>query len=389
MGGGLMQLATKGAEDVFLTGDPQITFFKAVYNQHTSFSREISQLVPDKPFLNGSKSKIVISRNGDLVGNMFIHFTTTQYDKTNRTWGSYINYIDLKIGEHLIDRQYGEWLDIWHDLTVSNDKVGGYQPNLTTSSNAKSAGTIEMMGNNLGSFNTGDPASVLIPLQFWFNKTTGFALPLIALSFAEVSIEINFKQADTDLNNNTLGGGVTQDEYLIVDYFHLDDYERKIFNEKRIEYLIEQVQFDEDPELISKNGESYITAPFKFNHPVKEIIWTIQKADKDYITNINSAYFQLNGVNLNDPLPSMYFTHVEPYKFHTRIPKKGHLFVQSFALRPEEHEPSGSCNFSRIDKSNLKIKPKTAGEIDKINIYATNYNILSIQNGRAGLPYGY
>jgi hypothetical protein len=85
----------------------------------------------------------------------------------------------------------------------------------------------------------------------------------------------------------------------------------------------------------------------------------------------------------------MYFTHVEPYKFHTRIPKKGHLFVQSFALRPEEHEPSGSCNFSRIDKSNLKIKPKTAGEIDKINIYATNYNILSIQNGRAGLPYGY
>ena len=186
-----------------------------------------------------------------------------------------------------------------------------------------------------------------------------------------------------------MGGGVTQDEYLIVDYFHLDDYERKIFNEKRIEYLIEQVQFDEDPELISKNGESYITAPFKFNHPVKEIIWTIQKANKDYITNINSAYFQLNGVNLNDPLPSMYFTHVEPYKFHTRIPKKGHLFVQSFALRPEEHEPSGSCNFSRIDKSNLKIKPKTAGEIDKINIYATNYNILSIQNGRAGLPYGY
>ena len=388
MGGGLMQLATKGAEDVFLTGDPKITFFKAIYNQYTNFSREISQLDPDKKFQNGSKSKFIISRTGDLVGSMYIHFKTTQQTVTNRTWASYIDFIDVKIGEHLIDRHYGEWLDIWHDLTVSDDKVGGYQPNLTTNANTKSAGTIEMMGNDLGTNNTASPATVLIPLQFWFNKNIGAALPLIALYYAQVSIEITFKQQD-NTPTNTLGGSTTSDEYLIVDYFHLDDSERKIFTQQKLEYLIEQVQFDEDPELLSTNGNAFIKAPFKFNHPVKEIIWTMKNSSGDYIPKIESAYLSLNGIDLNNPLPSMYFSHLEPFKFHSRIPKNGHIFLQSFALRPEEHEPSGTCNFSRIDKANLRVKSLSGNVVTTINIYATNYNILSIFNGRCALPFGY
>lgn len=383
MGGGLIQLATKGAEDVFLTGDPKITFFKAVYNQYTNFSREIIELQPETNFTNGSKSKVIISRNGDLVGSMYIHFKTTQYDKTDRTWATYIDFIDLKIGEILIDRQNGEWLDIWHDLTVSDDKVGGFQPNLTDNSNVRSAGTIEMMGNGVGTHNGGSvSATVLIPLQFWFNKVTGSALPIIALSHAEISLEINFKPISS---NNSLAPTVISNCSVFADYYHLDTNERKIFMNNEIQYLIEQVQMEEDPEITSIGSETHAKASFNFNHPVKEIIWTI-KNNTTYRTKIDTAYITLNGNDLTSPLPSMYFTHVEPLKYHSRIPRNGNIFLQSFAIRPEEHQPSGTCNFSRISKGILRIKEDET--FNTINIYATNYNILRITNGQAGLPFG-
>ena len=389
MGGGLIQLAALGAQDVYITGDPDITFFKVVYKRHTNFARENIQIQCEKPFANGEKVTFEISRNADMIGAMFLHFTTTEAPPTaGRNWDTYIDYVDILIGGKLIDRHYGKWLDIWHDLTVPDEKTGGPYLTFTDSGTptattlSTSSGTYEMMGNK-GPSNTASPYDVFIPFQFWFNKNAGCALPLISLQYNPVTIEVNFKAHDTGVN--TLGGTTTADEYILVDYFYLDQQERTLLSKKGSEYLIEQVQYNGGDEPLNPVANAQCTMKMKFNHPVKEIIWQCFKINGDKITKTGDAHMMLNGTKLTNPHPSMNFNVIEPYKFHTRVPARGDIFLHSFALRPEEYQPSGTCNFSRIDNANLFIVADAA--IKTVDIWAVNYNVLRIQSGMGALAF--
>ena len=406
MGGGLIQLATKGAQDVYLTGDPEITFFKAVFKKHTNFARENIPIFFDKTFANGSKVTATIGRNADLISKMILTFKTTQIKTqadntgrliTDRKYSTYINYIDLLIGGNIIDRQYGDFLDAWHDLTTTDDKMGGKIHNSQRSSDSTNfeeqlrPGTLEMMGNCLGTYNTANDSTfvIAIPLNFWFNKNSGTALPLIALQYHQVTVEVNFKpllENDANRGGNTLGEGFTSDEKLLVDYFYLDTNERKIFSAEQHEYLIEQIQREDNVNITNTAAGASNACDFYFNHPVKELIWKLYDSSNNPITRFDHANISLNGTDLTNPHPSYNFSFLEPYKFHTRIPPKGDIFIHSFALKPEDPQPTGSMNFSRIEKANLVVKSENVG-IASIIIYGVGLNILRIQSGLGALAF--
>ena len=361
MGGGLMQLVAYGAQDVYLTGDPQITYFKVVYRRHTNFSMEcIAQTANGTPDDN-SLSSYTISRNGDLVGAM--HFEVPGgFNK--QKFATLITDISVEIGGQQIDKHYGEWLDIWHELT---------QP---PTDKAKTA------------LLPGDGNVNFVPLQFWFNRNVGLALPLIALQYHEVKINVNWGA----LQNAT--------PKLWVDYIFLDTEERKRFAQMSHEYLIDQLQCGGT----ESSGKKW---RLNFNHPVKEIVWTTGGSSVAK-NNIASWKLVLNGHDRFAAREETYFTQLQKYYHHTRVPKPyrwtsdfsmvdvtegaapgitvapSEYAVYSFALRPEEHQPSGTCNFSRIDNATMI---KSGGVACSPKFYAVNYNVLRVVSGMGGLAY--
>ena len=509
-----MQLVAYGAQDIYLTGNPQITYFKVVYRRHTNFSMEsISQ-----PFTGtadfGNTATTIISRSGDLMYRTYISCKTPTFTPTtnkNFRWLNWLGHIlvenvVLEIGGQQIDKQYGEWFHIWNELT----QKAGQQSNYAN-----------MVGNvpKLVQPSTAviPEIELYIPLQFYFCRNPGLALPLIALQYHEVKIIVKFASKNKCYwsENGTAEGTakVTSltDCQLYVDYIFLDTEERRRFAQASHEYLIEQLQFN--------GGESVTTASqniqLNFNHPCKELVWVVQKdahVDNSHMGEIgglqhfnftdrvDTTYFSgtpshefgngigtssHSGVNpfLSMPfehgitadktvngktdmsvpnvganegstgdndvdLPNIsfskllgadnsdldekegfaanlhffpsgknpvstgvlklnnqerfstrtgrYFNTVQPYQHHTNGPAPG-INVYSFALSPEEHQPSGTCNFSRIDKAVLSleltantIKDETGAGSDtsaKVKIYATNYNVLRIMSGMGGLAY--
>jgi len=344
MGGGLLQLVAYGAQDVYLTGNPQITFFKVVYRRHTNFSIESIQQTFNGNAGKGKRVTCQISRNGDLVHKLYVVFT---HDASITDARKCIKKVEVEIGGQLIDRQYGDWMTIWNELTLPAGKKNGYE---------------EMIAET----------NAYVPLEFWFCRNIGLALPLIALQYHEVKINIEF-DADNDFTDATLW----------ADYIFLDTDERRRFAQLSHEYLIEQVQFTGGENLSST--DTTLNAKLSFNHPVKELIWQ-RKAGASYKSTGN-AKLMLNGNDRFAERNAMYFTHVQPYQHHTNIPPQDqYINVYSFALKPEEHQPSGTLNMSRIDTAQLKLSfaADTEGEV---KIYAHSYNVLRILSGMGGLAY--
>ncbi len=370
-----MQLVAYGAQDVYLTGDPQITFFKVVYRRHTNFALEsIEQTFTGSTDLGKSVS-CVISRNGDLVSGVHLQVTLP----TVAAGGEYVDAVghaliqsaEVEIGGQKIDKHYGEWLDVWDELTQSAEKADGYNA---------------MVGK--GGYHYGEE-ELYIPLQFWFNRNPGLALPLIALQYHEVKILIKFRSLseltvqDDPLVAVTFANSDFEAQ-LFVDYIYLDTEERRRFAQMSHEYLIDQLQFTGTESISDQNT----TVRLNFNHPVKELIWTFHDQDKtamDYSSDaLVNGRIQLNGHDRMSSRPGTYFSRVQPYYHHTRCPAKD-IYCYSFALRPEEHQPSGSCNFSRIDNASLRIETTVGSR--NINVYAINYNVLRIVSGMGGLAY--
>ena len=435
MGGGLVQLAAYGSQDVYLTTNPQITFFKAVYQRSTNFAMEsIVQLV-DGNINFGGNITIVVARNGDLLGDIVLQVglpdpsgyivDPSGYDSFG--WiqgvGNYlIKYVSVEIGAQQIDEQYGQWMDIWSQLSLTGSQQAGYS---------------QMIGkqNNSG-FNdaykphdvSAEPGSRLfIPLQFWFCRNPGLAIPLIALQFHEIRLKITFEKFENlvvAVKNNqyqpvTLNGTIPQfSSFQIFNtYYYLDTTERRGFAQNPHEYLIEQVQ-SQSGNVQSLTDENLIR--LNLNHPTKELVWVFNRngtnaPDNDFSigTNLIPATtpakfapmynFKLivNGTDRFKERPSEYFRLVQCYDHHTAIPSN-FIYVYSFALRPEEHQPSGTCNFSRIDSAQLNFylrnKTTSPGNIDGLpaedytelpgyTIYAPCYNILRIMSGMGGLSF--
>jgi len=288
-----MQLVAYGVQDVFLTGSAQITFFKSVYRRHTNFAVETDTIPLDnaKP---GAKSSTLILRNGDLCTKMFLHYELpeitagmigigcTEICYTRRLGHAMIGDIDLSVGGTRIDRHYGQYLDIWYELSHDINKEKGYEaligdvPELTkirsVPQTLAEAGTVVLPSYHL-----------YIPLQFWFNRNNGLALPLIALQFHEVKIDVSLNSlANYFVWAGTTSPALSQFQFrtseLMIDYVFLDADERRRFAQSAHEYLIEQVQnpsTESLPGSSSSTTSNYRGKPV-FAHPTKELIWCLR-----------------------------------------------------------------------------------------------------------------
>ena len=418
MGGGLLQLVAYGAQDVYLTGNPQITFFKVVYRRHTNFAIEAIEQTPTGSNSLGSRVSFQITRNGDLIHRVYFYGAITNTSSSAAValvpnFGQkLLKTIELEIGGQRIDKHYSEWLYIWNELSLPVGKRDGY--NVMVGANARNIATTLAASAEY---------ELYVPLEFWFCRNVGLALPLIALQYHEVKINIEYESATamvdgTSTNytfeeeakasgystNQALNGGpVKLDKATLwVDYIFLDTDERRRFAQLSHEYLIEQLQFT-GADSITSSGESMKSIRMNFNHPCKELIWTVRKnVDGVYWNNystaatgndhldstnpITNAKIMLNGNDRFATRKGEYFSLVQPYQHHENTPNKFHqgINVYSFALKPEEHQPSGTLNMSRIDTAVLSLSSSIDGVI---SIYAVNYNVLRILSGMGGLAY--
>lgn len=408
-GGPVLQLAARGAQDLYLTGNPQITNFKAVIKRHTNFAMEtVEQFFVGQPEF-GRKVYCPITRVADLINQVYLRIELPELlpeQGRNGVYASWvnsigyamINFIEIQIGEQIIDRQYGQWMMIWKELTTDNSKkdalndmVGTHDFFTVTTQNG--------------------PLSLYVPLSFWFCHDTGSSLPLIALQQQEVRIWLDLKPLDLlwvsndrETAKTIIGKKEPIQISLLVDYIFLDVDERRFFAQNKHMYLIQQVQATESSIDIRKDINSF---ELPFNHPVKELIWVIQgqnvrearewfnfsgdiRDDEENRTGVLrdpmiDATIRFEGTRRFHERNADYFRKVVPYQRHTAVPRN-FIYVYSFALKPELLQPTGTANFSRIDRATLHIK--MAPSLDKdshVSIYALSYNLYRIIGGISGV----
>jgi len=537
MGGGLMQLVAYGAQDVYLTGNPQITFWKVTYRRHTNFAMESIEQTFNGQADFGRRVTCTISRNGDLAYRTYLQVTLPEINQQmansngggNGVYARWLDFpgeqlvsqVEVEIGGQRIDRQYGDWMHIWNQLTLTSEQQRGYYKmvgnttQLTFITDPSFADVDGPCDSNAprqvcAPRNALPETTLYVPFQFWYCRNPGLALPLIALQYHEVKINLDIRPIDECLwavsTLNCASGSssnvkVTQAynqslvaASLYVDYVFLDTDERRRMAQNPHEYLIEQLQFTGDESV----GSSSNKIKLNFNHPCKELVWVVQPDQNvDYCSSLDcnsilfsalgaqpfnytdavdalpnaihafgsragtagdgavidssglfqdagavdistngwwqldgqdynaanlgfdgivnsgvsdagtfvlaetsldlhcwgenpvvTAKLQLNGQDRFSEREGTYFDLVQPYQHHTRNPDTG-INVYSFALRPEEHQPSGSCNFSRIDNATLQLVLSNATvegtKTAKVRVYATNYNVLRVMSGMGGL----
>ena len=422
MAGGLMQLVAYGAQDVYLTGNPKVTFFQAVYKRHTNFAMEnIEQTVNGTAAASGRVS-VTVARNGDLVGDMYVELSTastarqTQSILNDASGNNYdtnwiaeraIKSAELSIGGQRIDKHYQRWWRLYSELYLDEAKRVNYGK--MTSSTVSGSGT------------------VYLPLIFFFNRNPGLALPLIALQYHEVRIDFDLTSTfDKYLSTSTFK--------VWANYIYLDTEERRRFAQKGHEYLIEQVQHT-GTDTVTAGATKQVR--LSYNHPVKELVWCVAEGDsegaqtmwnlskndgmaevyvdcdsanvvvqagqygqplfesaagaasffEDDAGNLETFKLVLNGQDRFKEQSGKYFNQVQPYQHHSGSPYAG-VYSYSFALKPEEHQPTGTCNFSRIDNAQVAVKCSSGGAASKnLDMFAVNYNVLRVQSGMGGLAF--
>lgn len=408
--GGLLQLVAVGKQDVFLTGNPQITWFKFVYRRHTNFAVEAVEMYSDNEPDFGKKISWLVPRSGDLLGpcileitlpELFLSTTGESVAYVNSIGHALIKEISVTIGEQEIDRQTGEWMEIWSSLTTSESQKFGFY---------------DMMGKVDGYSQPTlvGPLKLYVPLQFWFCKNPGLYLPLLALQYHPVRINITFRPLQecfwtptviVDCTDITVKPAHITSLTLYGDFVYLDVDERRRFVSTAHEYLIEQIQYTS--QIAIPPSSQSIPVPIEFNHPIREFIWVLQRQavinNKEWFNfsslSVNetgvrtdilaTAVLQLDGFDRFQVRDAPYFRLVQPWQRHTTIPSDDYIYCYSLALRPEELQPSGSMNASRIDSIVLQITTDqtTTPPIGNstIRVYATNHNVLRVVDGFGGV----
>jgi len=536
-----MQLVAYGAQDVYLTGNPQITFWKVTYRRHTNFAMESIEQTFNGQADFGRRVQCTVSRNGDLAYRTYLQVTLPEINQDDADTGGtgdvyarwldnpghqLISQVEVEIGGQRIDKQYGDWMHIWNQLTLTSEQESGFHKMIGNTTQltyltdpafakvATACSNADVPNATCAPRNALPETTLYIPLEFWFCRNPGLALPLIALQYHEVKINIELRPMDeclwaVDKISPVAAGGNVKctSAYskslvaasLYVDYVFLDTDERRRMAQNPHEYLIEQLQFTGDESI----GSSSNKVKLNFNHPCKEIIWVVQPdANVSYcdsfvsteilnaalgaqpfnytdavdalpnsirafsstaqlggvadarnngvidasglfndptaggsaatgdisagaVLGVSGAFkasqnngvsdagafvlaetaldmhcwgenpvvtakLQLNGQDRFSEREGTYFDLVQPFQHHTRHPDTG-INVYSFALRPEEHQPSGTCNFSRIDNATLQLVVSAAAisgaATAKVRVYATNYNVLRVMSGMGGLAY--
>lgn len=439
-----MQLVAYGMQDVYLTGNSQITFFKNLYRRHTNFSVEaVEQTFQSNSSSLGNRLVAVISRNGDLLHRLWLEVQLpdastigTDQKYVSKLGHALIKSAEVEIGGQRIDKIYGRWMELWHQLSCRAEKKEGYE--LMTGN--KSTSVNEPLEFSVDS---GEARKLFIPINFWFSKgSAGAALPLIALQYHEVRITIDLApvsevvvtaKKSTELAAESATLAFSANPKLYSDFFYLDTDERRRFSQMSHEYLVEQLQFTgkETSPSITTSGTQAMSIRLNFNHPTKAIYWTAEPAggtkqanpfynghhigtDDNGVDNttkqvctvpddnspIKEVGLMLNGHDRFSVRSGDYFTWVQPYQHHTRVPTESWAGMYSFCLSPEEHQPSGALNFSRIDNAQLKLTFKKGVALDAtsknggfgahtrdVYVYALSYNVLRILSGMGGLAF--
>ena len=536
MGGALLQLVAYGAQDIFLTGNPEITYWKVSYRRHTNFAMESIEQTFNGQADFGRRVSCTISRNGDLAYRTYVQVTLPEINQDLRKTGDgdvyarWLDYpgeqllaqVEIEIGGQRIDRQYGDWMHIWNQLTMSAEQQRGYYKmighttQLTYITDPAFADINGPCASTTGPSQVCAPRKSLpettlyIPLLFWFCRNPGLALPLVALQYHEVKINIDFrpigeclwavKSLTAAAGSQSVTSAYQQSlvaASIYVDFIFLDTDERRKMAQNPHEYLIEQLQYTGDESVGSSSNKIKIN----FNHPCKELIWVVQPdSNVDYCSSLEAgnvlykvlgaqpfnytdaidalpnaihvfggptetsgtnafisgnvfqmpgaldgivsggtgttqdwhtsgafnpdgaapsgsyvsdagtfvlaesaldmhcwgenpvvtAKLQLNGQDRISEREGSYFDVVQPFQHHTRAPDTG-INLYSFALRPEEQQPSGTCNFSRIDNATLQLvlsSGTVAGtSTAKVRVYAYSYNVLRVMAGMCGVAY--
>lgn len=487
---GILDLVAHGVQDIYLIGNPQLTFFKSVFKRHTNFSMESVLINMDGVIDFGNKITVTIPKKGDLMHTMIMEFDLPALSTTTTFPGSssiatgnlkyidnigygMIEYADIKIGGNIIDRQYGEWMNIWSELSDNESQKQG----------------LDILLDRTGNLNNTGNKTVYIPFKYWFCRNIGLSLPLIALQYHDVEFEVqlrplsqlttfgeysyytasgsagspiislvkpdidNTPNLDTDIRgkilvtsdgteyfisqttlisgfgtnsspyqitlNSNLASTLTNDTIyikpngqlastpsiedcrLFVDYIYLDNYEKKEFAITKHRYLIDQVQFSGTESIDSGIIDNKFQ--LNFNLPIKELFWTLQ-LDKVSRTNdlfnysdnvaegivkgntLNKATILFNGLERFTERDGEYFRIIQPYQKHSRVPNK-FFYIYSFSLKPEEFQPSGCSNFSKIDRVDLDLTMNSGLDMINLKVYALNYNILRIFNGMGGIAF--
>lgn len=519
MPGGLMQLVAYGAQDIYLTGNPQFTYWKISYRRHTNYSSEYVhqnfEIAPSFTPLQQSLISCKIERVGDLLHDCYfvIDLPTIYGDvRSCFQWHSYLGYniiqwSKLLIGGQEIDKQYSEWMLIWNELTLSSEKKRNWDDLIGNSAKFKIFNRTAFQDDSqpevLPTFNDDvilyRKNRLYVPLMFWFCRNPGLALPLIALQYVEVFIqmEINptndwFKigsvglspaeffsvtigsEEETKLYNiedrrfrlkmdanginanniwyyfinpgiSTNVNGWNENCYIDCNFIYLDDDERRRFAKATHEFLITQTQRRVYDGL--KSGINRVR--IEIQHPVKELFWIYSKvslaqaanerfnytmlnkpeiynyyydaienniniinytpggrilgADNvsrlfvnsyfvnrlsqtmdlvnptivnnntnitdDFLNIFQGGKFLFNGTDRQEYKDLKFYSDLQFYKYHTNSPRIPGIYTWSFSLYPEKEQPSGTCNFSRLNKVEFEFNLKTHLDIDDIETY--------------------
>ena len=418
--GGKLQLAFKGPQDAYLSGRPQMTFFKAVYKRYTNYAKECIWIPFDGNPKQGGKSTAILERQGDLVQEAFItaDLPITNDNQLNGDTAAISNNIayaaerliesiDLYIGQQLIDKHYQRWWRLFSELNHDDAKKAQYSKMTTPDS----------VGTN----------KIYLPLNFFFNRNPGLALPLISLGNQQVRIVCNWNN-DEGIWDTTPKIDTPSVKFW-ASYVFLDQEERDVMTERDQSYLIDQVQFSGSETITATSPTGTVQRiPLNFKHPVKELVWcfpndTQTQKQYNYSTKsinvseivsvdetephlsggiirdrggtnffsetadgpLSSMYIEINKSKIAEEQGGKYYNSIQSQQHHTGCPIPG-LYSYSFALRPESIKPSGSCNFSRIQDAACFVRTKNDTNT-LMELYATNFNVLDIKKGFASLAF--
>lgn len=451
MGAGRIQLSAIGPQDLHLTANPQITFFKTVFKRHTNFSKEIRRLYfrgEETPDFGSEDVRLDVRNEGDLLGNIFLELkisgSSTSIARTVANFtNSLIDKVECLIGGYKIDTHYGRFYQILDELegrvpsdsqNASDSSKGGKYVTIDRTNDASQ--TLEVlsnyqrqtgnyalsfMGNQTGATNITAGTytkKFYYPLKFWFNKDPGMFIPMISLFRHTMELLFTFTTESKLLGNSATSGlDLSMEVKAYGEFYYLDNAEKTRFAKSNHEYIIEQLQLNQNLYQIPTTTESSfettkLTIPLNFSHPVKYITWVVVNEGTAganpgqgpcYFVSMtrNSLYgndgdkgtveFTLEGVDREIEMPTIYYTRVNPSNYCNSTPDLDRVGLYSFANNPMSNEPSGSCNFSKI--SNKEIKLVLANNaVSNITgkylyIYAVNYNVLTFTNGMAAVRY--
>jgi hypothetical protein len=469
MTGGIMSLLATGSQDVYLTIAPQMSYFKQVYQRPTNFGMQSIRLAFNTaPILSYNTGQFTcqLGRYGDLIKDIALQLTLPAIysdDNYRFRWTTNMqNYMlvqyTVNIDTYTIDSRYGEWLDIWNELSLPTDKKTAFNNlvgNTQEYMNPTNLSPIVIIKNNKIAFSY-YPAStgpnnpslaakdIFIPLDFWFCKNPALALPIIALQYQNITVNITLESIEnlyqvydhnadiyvspktynslngTSINIGTFtqygGNGLTTvqlNAYLDVNYIFLDTPERTYLAQtSTIQILVEQVVRNNLAGGVTTN----YTYPLILQNPIKEFIWVLRRQDALYYNDwanytasqpanstqkiINQAKFIWNGLDRIEFKSGDYYNILQPYTYHTSSPRQG-IYAYTFALYPEKVQPSGSFNSTMVNTIQLQLTtnnftPSTNNVItnlassDKsysITVYAISYNVFKIVGGRGQMAF--